>query len=308
MKSWLRGSALASALIGLACSTHALDPNAGTGGAGGGAESGGSGGLDGGPSRIDAPGIEAFPPHVCGNGFLDPGEQCDDGNQVAGDGCTPLCQLDCYLSTCAVCGTAGPCQVPPAVCGDGRLSGAEICDDHNAQSGDGCSSDCTAVETGWVCPVPGRRCFPICGDGRVVGSETCDDGNTMSGDGCSSICLVEPTDERCGDGVIEGAEQCDVGGSGFDSGVITNCTADCRLRYCGDGVLDPGEQCDNGAHDNNVTYGNMSGCAPGCLFPHFCGDAIVDSDEGEQCDLGVNNGQYTTNAFCSTDCKILVDL
>ena len=38
---------------------------------------------------------------------------------------------------------------------------------------------------------------------------------------------------------------------------------------------------------NNTTYGgNMDGCAPGCKYPHFCGDAIVDEAEGEQCDLG----------------------
>ena len=27
----------------------------------------------------------------CGNGLLDPGEQCDDGNAIAGDGCSPTC-------------------------------------------------------------------------------------------------------------------------------------------------------------------------------------------------------------------------
>ena len=25
---------------------------------------------------------------TCGNGVLDPGEQCDDGNKMAGDGCS----------------------------------------------------------------------------------------------------------------------------------------------------------------------------------------------------------------------------
>ena len=53
---------------------------------------------------------------------------------------------------------------------------------------------------------------------------------------------------------------------------------------------------------NNVTYGNMDGCAPGCKFPHFCGDAIVDEAEGEQCDLGPTNGM--SMAPCSIDCKV----
>jgi cysteine-rich repeat protein len=35
-----------------------------------------------------------FAPPLCGNGTLDPGEQCDDGNTTGGDGCTALCRLD----------------------------------------------------------------------------------------------------------------------------------------------------------------------------------------------------------------------
>ncbi len=68
----------------------------------------------------------------------------------------------------------------------------EACDDGNTTNGDGCSNDCSMVETGWRCAVPGRPCLPICGDSMIKGRETCDDGNTASGDGCSSICQAEP--------------------------------------------------------------------------------------------------------------------
>jgi cysteine-rich repeat protein len=30
----------------------------------------------------------------CGNGHLDPGEDCDDGNTAAGDGCSPTCHVE----------------------------------------------------------------------------------------------------------------------------------------------------------------------------------------------------------------------
>jgi cysteine-rich repeat protein len=33
-------------------------------------------------------------PSVCGNGHLEPGEQCDDGNHRPGDGCSPDCQVE----------------------------------------------------------------------------------------------------------------------------------------------------------------------------------------------------------------------
>lgn len=31
---------------------------------------------------------------ICGDGFQDRGEECDDGNDVAGDGCTPTCRAE----------------------------------------------------------------------------------------------------------------------------------------------------------------------------------------------------------------------
>jgi cysteine-rich repeat protein len=38
-----------------------------------------------------APGPSGNP---CGNGILDPGEQCDDGNLINGDGCSATCELE----------------------------------------------------------------------------------------------------------------------------------------------------------------------------------------------------------------------
>jgi cysteine-rich repeat protein len=34
---------------------------------------------------------------VCGDGNLDPGEECDDGNTFVGDGCSAICTIECIL-------------------------------------------------------------------------------------------------------------------------------------------------------------------------------------------------------------------
>src|SRR5262249_2349334 len=50
------------------------------------------------PTPTNTPTVTATPtqvvtptPTTCGNGVLDPGEQCDDGNQTAGDSCPANC-------------------------------------------------------------------------------------------------------------------------------------------------------------------------------------------------------------------------
>src|SRR6185312_13958997 len=68
---------------------------------------------------------------VCGDGTVNTGEQCDDGNTSNGDGCSSTCQKE---ST-------------PSTCGDGNVDVAtETCDDGNTVSGDGCSATCQ-IET-----------------------------------------------------------------------------------------------------------------------------------------------------------------
>ncbi|MEO6776795.1 MAG: EGF domain-containing protein [Kofleriaceae bacterium] len=54
---------------------------------------------------------------ACGNGIIDPGEHCDDGNRIAGDGCSPACEVEagayCYGEGPSTC-HAGSCIFEPA--------------------------------------------------------------------------------------------------------------------------------------------------------------------------------------------------
>jgi cysteine-rich repeat protein len=58
---------------------------------------------------------------------------------------TNNCANDFLLGTPSPRNNAGVVgTVPPATCGNGVIEGLEECDDHNTDSGDGCSSSCTS--------------------------------------------------------------------------------------------------------------------------------------------------------------------
>ncbi len=211
-------------------------------------------------------------PPVCGNGKLESGEICDDGNIVSGDGCLGDCSA---VEPNYACPIPGQACVLTMVCDDKKITGTETCDDGNTTPGDGCSDTCQ-VEPGWACPIVGAACRAAkCGDGIIAGTEVCDDGNAVSGDGCSSTCQVEigwvcPTAGQactktvCGNGVIEGSEECDDGNLIPYDGCSPTCTIEPQCSngtctaVCGDGFKFPQEACDDG----NTRSGD--GCSADC--------------------------------------------
>lgn len=152
-------------------------------------------GIDNTPfGAIVADGGACEPPLVCGNGVLDPGEQCDDG-ELNSDSAPDACRTDC----------AAP------ACGDGVVDEGEICDD-----GEG-NSD---TEPG-ACRI---GCRPHrCGDNVVDVGEDCDDGyfNNSIADACRPSCAAP----RCGDSIRDTDEACD-DGNGINDDLCTN---DCEL-------------------------------------------------------------------------------
>jgi fibro-slime domain-containing protein len=181
---------------------------------------------------------------VCGNGALQvDGEECDDGNTAASDGCSDTCTVEPGY----VCPVAGAmCQA--AACGDGVLAGSELCDDGNAAPGDGCSDTCT-FEPNYECATPGMPCTPTdCGNGSVEGSEACDDGNHYLGDGCGINCEREPScappapcTSECGDGIKLGGEACDDANARDGDGCSSACEIEagwsCTEKVGGDLVI-----------------------------------------------------------------------
>jgi fibro-slime domain-containing protein len=235
--------------------------------AGGGGE-GGSGGEGGGPDTTG-----------CGDGLIQVGEVCDDGNSDPGDGCSADCTT---VEQDYACPTPGQLCVSIVVCGDGVVNGAETCDDGDVTVGDGCSDTCQ-VEPGWQCPSPGLPCFAaFCGDGIIAGNEECEDDDAVptSGDGCSDTCQRE---------------------FGFACGLPGE---PCHLTICNDGIKEGDEPCDDGNDDIG------DGCNPFCQVEPTCsvgpctsncGDGLILPSDMEECDDGNTSDGDGCSALCTIE-------
>lgn len=155
-------------------------------------------------------GSSGVPNSRCGNGLIEDGENCDDGNVSNGDGCSADCLLEGTLMSCNVSGE--PCVNE---CGNGEIESGEACD-----GGVGCSIG-TCLHTGTQkCSSTGGAA-PCCGNGSIESGEECDELDA-AGDlvpWCSDRCLLAGSfygyaaPSFCGDGRVGAGEvaQCEAG-------------------------------------------------------------------------------------------------
>jgi len=214
----------------------------------------------------------------CGNGLIDGGEQCDDGNRSDIDACTNTCRIaacgDSIAQIWEQCddgnrvdadACSNTCKSP--ACGDGVTQVGEECDDGNQSNGDTCSNACK---------------LPRCGDMIIQQNEQCDDGNQINSDSCSNACQAP----RCGDAVVQVGEECDDGNkSDADS-----CTVQCLNARCGDQIIQQNEECDDGNKINSDSCNNL------CKLP-ACGNGVREGSE--ICD----DGNQNNNDSCSNECQ-----
>jgi len=127
----------------------------------------------------------------CGDGILQQGEQCDDGNVRKNDGCSATCTVEEGFAC-----TGEPSVCRRVRCGDGIIVGSETCDDGNLQPEDGCSETC-ATENGWKCTSEPSVCellIPTLGE-EASCSGGCDDGNFCTRDSCSEDQCIHEFDD-----------------------------------------------------------------------------------------------------------------
>jgi cysteine-rich repeat protein len=120
---------------------------------------------------------------VCGNAVIEEGEACDDGNVIAGDGCSESCALDDNTST------PGDDRPDYFSCGVTTCVPGELC----------CTGSPSCVPESVGCPVPGRPLDDCDGPEDCGADESC--WVTRSGSFCnaarSGYYVVCHTDDDC---------------------------------------------------------------------------------------------------------------
>ena len=232
--------------------------------------------------------VAVFRVRGCGDGVLDPGEECDDGNLQDGDCCSSTCRFEPATTLCRP--AAGPCDVadfctgasgscpdqlePPTFECRGTLGAcdrAEFCTGTDAA----CPADALEPST--------TVCRPAAGPCDVA--ETC----TGTGPSCpadqKSTGICRPAAGGC-----DVAERCD--------GVSDDCPADTlepasfECRPAG-GVCDLAETC----------TGTSAACPADQKSTAVCRPAAGDCDVAERCDGLGNDCPADTLVPATVECR-----
>jgi cysteine-rich repeat protein len=228
---------------------------------------------------------------TCGNGDVQAGEQCDDGDLDNADGCSNLCQIEQGFE----------CNGEPSVC----TPIAEICDgvDNNANGqtdegfpntdGDG-QADCVDPDDD--------------DDGDLDGPDNCDlianpNQEDNDNDGIGDVC--DPDDDNDGD--LDLDDNCPLISNPGQEDEDGDGTGDaCDAPECGNGFIEGAEQCDDDDLDNAdgcsstcqiengfQCSGEPSVCTP---IPEICDG--IDNDGDTQVDEGFTNTDGDGQADC----------
>lgn len=228
------------------------------------------------------------PNHACGNGVLDSGEECDDGNNRDDDGCNTSCRYGCH--------TVADCE-------DSNLCTIDTC----APTAHGWA--CTnVVDVGYACS-DGNDCTS---DDRCSPNAECSPGTNECACKTAADCATFEDGDRC-----NGTLTCKSGRCEINPATIVSCDTtndnDCRHSVCAPAtgvcsLVDEtnGKSCNDGLFcttNDSCQSGNCVGsgnpcsnlaCADGCNETERhcitsgqsrrCRPAVSSCDVAEYCD------------------------
>jgi cysteine-rich repeat protein len=213
-----------------------------------------------------------IPQPACGDGVVQAGEQCDDGNEATGDCCSPTCQVQNVGSACPedgnpcssdACDAGGTCAHPA------RPDGTACSDGDACTRTDACLAGICAGADPVECPAPGPcraegTCDPgtgTCSNPPGPDGAACDDGSACTrADACAGGACVGTDPVTC-----IPSDSCHLAGS-----------CDPATGACSDPVAPDGASCDDGDGCTRV-----DACAAGtCL-----GSSPVACTPSDSCHL-----------------------
>ncbi len=262
---------------------------------------------DGGGPTIDASSA------TCGNGIVEPGEDCDDGDTKADSYCDSMCHFTCgngvvdsdQGETCDTSIASGPGSCPTA-CDDGDACTTDVLE------GSGCTAQCvyspitSAIDGDGCCPAGANAntdndCTAMCGNGVLEAGELCDPGIVAGAGACPESC---DDDQSCTTDTLVSGGTCQAMctftaitmpinndgccPAGANPGDDNDCSA-----ACGNGFVDVGETCDTAiasgagkcptACDDGIActsnvLSNPGTCTAACVYP-----AITMPINGDGC-------------------------
>ncbi len=239
---------------------------------------------------------------VCGNGVVEAGETCDDGNTAAGDCCSPTCTYDAPGTACTsdgnvctndVCNGAGACLHPnnTAPCDDGLFcNGADTCGGGTCtHAGNPCTGGSECADT---CNEAADNCFD------PAGTACTSDGNVCTNDQCngSGACTHPNNTAPCDDGLFcTGADIC-------SGGACTHAGSPCAGGpECADTCNEAADNCFDAAgtactSDGNVCTNDQCNGTGACTHPNntaSCDDGLfcngADTCSGGTCAAHAGN-------------------
>ncbi|CAD8130676.1 unnamed protein product [Paramecium sonneborni] len=236
---------------------------------------------------------------ICGDNKLQANEDCDDGNDIAYDGCYK-CKFECSLD-CQQC-YFGKCL---------KWHNSQNLDNYYIQKK---VQDCQSNQ-GYYFDTLSDICQPICGDQIITLEEECDDGNSLFNDGCMNCKFI--CSDNCSNCQYGKCYEC-------NPGYIIN-KFKC-IPECGDQLVKVDEICDDG---NNIRFDGCHKCQNSCQLECIncyytncieclqgwniiegkcekrCGDGQVAFMSNEQCDDPFDN--YFVDCsyqFCQDNCQV----
>lgn len=262
----------------------------------------------------------------CGDGVLQAGERCDDGNVMVLDGCT-RCQMDPGFL----------CVGQPSLCGpfDGMVSSQMSASSLSSESSAGSessvssetSSDSSESSSSFSsspssysspAPTPGSTASQAMrfNQRAVRAPYSSSSAPTETVQPASKATGIKPScgdglvlNEACDDGNLKDADGCSAA-CAVESGYICAGNPSTCSIACGDGIIAGEEKCDDGGNNNGDGCSSTCFIEPNhsckgspstCTVNAYCGDGVTEGNEA--CD----DANSTETDGCTSTCTKSAD-